>query len=262
MNIEKIKSFFLKVMIGCLIAAAAIAVVTVLAGHFNDVLEKALLTILLVAIHSLISFAFIMNNEKQETFESLNFFTNMTFFIIIMSFLTSILGLWDIFPGGLVGKLYELYFVLLFATLHGEVLAKIRNKQSSINGVIYSNYVFMSIVVLMLLPIIFVGSSGLDPFYFRLLAASAIIDGTLSLTAAILHKLYIQKHPEVKDPVFSAPQVVFQPGAHAATVPAGAPAAAVKPKKGLNIFVTILLVLLALQLLAGLILEVVGGLSH
>src|SRR6266550_977836 len=36
LKLDNIKSLFLKVMLGCLIAAAALAVVTILVGHFND----------------------------------------------------------------------------------------------------------------------------------------------------------------------------------------------------------------------------------
>ena len=47
MKFEKLKSFFLRALIGCLAAAAALAVVTVLVGKFNDVLANALWTIFL-----------------------------------------------------------------------------------------------------------------------------------------------------------------------------------------------------------------------
>lgn len=74
MHLEKVKSLFLKSLIGCLVAAAGVAVVAVVSGQFNNVLQMALYTILLVALHCLVSFGFIVNNEKQETFESLAFF--------------------------------------------------------------------------------------------------------------------------------------------------------------------------------------------
>src|SRR5690348_4405810 len=99
MDLLKLKSIFLKVLIACLIASAAVAVLTVLTGHFNDLLSKSLVTILLIAIHTLVSFAFIVNNEKQETFESLHFFTNVFFVLVVLSFVTSTFGLWGLAPG-------------------------------------------------------------------------------------------------------------------------------------------------------------------
>jgi hypothetical protein len=264
MDLAKIKSVFLKIMIGCLVAAAGLAVVTVLAGSFNDVLGKALFTIVLVAIHSLISFEFITNNEKQSTFENLSFFTNATFGIIILSFITSVLGTWSILPGDLVWKLYQLYFVLLFAILHGEVLAKTVGKQSSIDTVVYVNFVFMTIVVFMLLPLIFSNyDSSLGEFYYRVLAAAGIVDATLTLVAVILHKLYIQKHPKINDPVFAVPQNPGLPGQvpAAAGQPPVAAAPAPPPKKHMNIFVVLLIIFLGFQLLSSLVVVVLGRIA-
>jgi hypothetical protein len=251
-KLESIKSLFLKAMLGCLIAAAALAVVTILIGRFNDLTEKALLTILLIALHCLLSFGFIVNNEKQETFENLAFFTNVTFGLIVASFITSTFGVWQVLPGDLVGRLYALYFVLLFATLHAEILAKIRGIQTTIDRVVLSNFVFMALVVALLVPVIFVDNSlqTLGAFYFRGLAAAGIVDATLTLTAIILHKLYLRKNPRVNDAVFKAP--LIQPNgqtAPAATSAGGAPAATqATPQTGMNLFVKILIVYVVFQL--------------
>jgi hypothetical protein len=256
MNLQKAKSLFLKVLIGCLIAAAVLAVVTILIGQFNDITSKALLTIFLIAVHSLVSFAFIANNEKQDTFDSLEFFTNATFIIIVFSFITAILGTWGILSGDVVARLYGFYFVLLFAILHGEVLAKTTGKQASIDKVVYANYCFMVVVVLMLLPVIFLENSSevLGSFYYRLLAAFGIIDATLTLIAVILHKLYVQKHPAVTDPVFN----LVQPGQQAAAQTPGTNAPATQTKGGMNIFVKILIAYIVLQFLGGIIVAVLG----
>ncbi len=251
MNLDKIKSYFLKTMIGCLVAAAAIAVVTVLSGQFNDVTSKALSTIVLIALHSLISFSFIVNNEKQKTFDSLTFFTNATFIIIILSFITSIFGLWRILGADFVGKLYALYFILLFAILHGEVLAKTLGKKDSINSVVYSNFIFMVAVVLMLLPVIFMEEpSSLGSMYYRILAATGIIDATLTLIAVILHKLYIQKHPELVDPVFNTPVAAAGQTAGTSATPA--------PAKGMNIFVKLLIGYIVLQIVVSIGIGLIG----
>ena len=260
MKLDNIKNLFLRVMLGCLIAAAALAVVTILLGSFNDLAAKALWTIMLVALHCLVSFGFIVNNEKQETFENLEFFTNVTFILIIMSFITSVLGVWQLLGGDFVAKLYALYFVLLFATLHAEILAKMRRKQPSIDNVITFNYFFMGIVVLMLVPVIFVDNSTevLGEFYFRVLGAVGITDATLTLTAIILHKLYLRKHPTINDSVFNAPQTpLIQPSGQSA--PGGGPApAAQPPQRGMNLFVKILIGYVALQLIGSVLFLGIG----
>lgn len=185
------------------------------------------------------------------------FFTNSTFVIIVLSFMTSVLGVWEVMPGGLVGRLYALYFVLLFAILHGEVLAKTTGQQSNIDNVVYANYFFMMIVVLMLLPVIFVpDSDSLGGFYYRMLAACGIIDATLTLIAVILHKLYLQKHPKTNDAVFNVP---LAPGQLAG---AGQPAVAAAPKRRMNIFVIILIGYIVLQFGAGIIIALIGSISR
>ena len=259
MSLEKIKSIFLKALIACLVAAAVLAVVTVLVGHFNDILEKALFTIVLIGVHSLVSFGFIVNNEQQETFDNLSFFTNVTFGIIILSFITSIFGVWHVFPGDLVAKLYEVYFVLLFASLHGEILAKTLGKQANINNIVYANYIFMLLVIVMLMPVIFTnGGSSLGSFYYRLLAAFGIIDATLTLIAVILHKLYLQKHPKINDNVFSM-QLQNVPGQ---VNPQYVQVPVQQKRRGMNIFVVILIGYIFLQFLGGIFVVILGRVNR
>lgn len=261
MQQQNLKNLFLKSLIGCLVAAAGLAVVTVLIGEFNDICAKALFTILLIALHSLISFSFITNNEKQETFDSLAIFSNATFTIIVFSFATSVLGVWGLIPGEVILKLYALYFMLLFAILHGEVLAKMIGKQDNIDNVVYSNFFFMTVVVLMLLPVIFLAdNSVLGSVYFRVLAACGIIDATLTLVAVILHKLYVQKHPTVNDSVFNLQQLQIQqaPGQPPQYVQVPAVTA---PKRHMNIFVILLIGYVVLQIIGGLFILIVGAIA-
>lgn len=261
MNFTKIKSIFFKTLIGCLFAAATLGVVTVLIGKFNDVAEKALFTILIIAIHALVSLTFIENNEKQSTFESLSVFANATFGIIVLSFITSILGLWGIVHGEVVVELYGLYFVLLFAILHGEVLIKTMGKQSNIDTIVKVNFIFMTIVVVMLIPVIFLkDGSSLNSVYYRCLAAAGIIDATLTLTAVILHALFIQKHPKITDPVFSIQQVALPGGLPDQMRQVQAPLQ--KQKHHINGFVILLLGLAALQLISGIIVAIIGAIGN
>ncbi|HSX36078.1 MAG TPA: hypothetical protein VLH84_04055 [Patescibacteria group bacterium] len=254
MDLAKTKSLFFKVLIGCLIAAAGVAVVTVLFGKFTDVTTKALFTILLVAAHALVSIAFINNNQKQDTFDSLAFFTNATFAIIILSFITSVGGTWDLVSGALVAKLYALYFVLLFAVLHAEVLAKTLGKQANIDKIVRFNFVFMAVVVVMLLPVIFASDASLlGAFYYRLLAACGIIDATLTLIAVILHNLYVQKHPKIADPVFSVQQL---PNGQTVQV------AVQQPKRHMNVFVRILIAFIAVQAIGSIVVGIIGSINN
>lgn len=197
MKVAELKKISITIMIASLIAAAALAVIAVLVGSFGDVFIKALFTLGLVAIHSLISLAFIDQTQKKSA-SYLPLFNNTIFVIIVLSFFTSVFGIWQILESEHVGKLYLTYFILIFASLHGEMLAQILNsKNKTINGVVGVNYIFMALVISLLVPLIWL-SSHIDfgGFYFRLLAAAGIIDATLTILAVIMHRLHIQKHPQ------------------------------------------------------------------
>lgn len=260
MEFSQIKRIFLQILVGCLVGAALIAVAAVLTGEFNDVLGKALLTILVIGFHALVSFGFIASNEKKKKAENLEIFTNATFVIIILSFITAVFGTWGLLGGELVWKLYMTYFVLLFATLHGEVLAQTLGKERYIDRIVYSNYIFMAVVVVMLIGIIFVSDTAdFGEAYYRLLAACGIIDATLTLLAIILHKLYLQKHPTVNSAVFGlqpGQPGVAQPTQAQSGQPAPAPA-----HRGINILVIILVGFLALQFIGSLAVAFIGRLQ-
>jgi hypothetical protein len=199
---EKLKKLSLQVMIGGLIGAAVVAVVAVLAGSFNSTFEKALFTLFIVVVHALACLAFVEQTGKSKN-SSFRFFENAVFSIIVLSFFTAIFGIWGLFGGSIVGKLYGTYLVLLFACLHGQMLVETRGKQAPIDTLVNANYAVMTVVIVLILPIIWLTAADFPGFYFRLLAACGIIDGTLTILAVILHRLYLQKHPEAQSAIFS-----------------------------------------------------------
>jgi len=234
-NLSEFKKFFLFSLVGSLIVSALVAVITVLTGEFSDISGKVLLTLFMVMAHSLISLAFIWDDSKKGTFTKLGFFVNILFYLIIASFITSIFGIWDILSGNTVGNLYQSYLVIAFAFLHGEVLLRALGKERYIDLVVYANCFFMMIVVLMLQLVIFTDNAFLilgEP-YFRVLAAAAIIDGTLSILTIIFYKIYLYKHPETEDYLQSYPQEPLAQG----------------EKKGLSIWVWLLLGYLVIQII-------------
>ena len=110
-------------MIGSLIISALVAVAVVLFSEFNEITSKVFLTLFMVILHSLISLAFIWSDEKEDIFEIIAFFIKVLFLLIVVSFITSIFGIWKIIPGDTVWNLYQTYFVLAFASLHGDILS-------------------------------------------------------------------------------------------------------------------------------------------
>jgi hypothetical protein len=152
-----------------------------------------------LALHAALSFSYVTTAEKQDKKDggrSIELFSNIVFALIVISFITSIFAIWQILGGLVTFKLYVAYGILLFATLHADVLYRIRRFEKTIDSIVNANYVLMAIVVLMLFVATFSGSlSELPSFFYRLLAATAIIDATMTITAVIMHKMYLQKHP-------------------------------------------------------------------
>lgn len=197
----RLKRTFFQVLIGCLLGAASIAVVAVLIGSFNDTLARALGTIAVVAVHALMSLSYVSGAEKKDKKDggrSIELFSNTVFGLIVASFITAIFAVWSLIGGEITYRLYLSYAVLLFATLHADVLYRIRKFDAKLDSVITANYAFMGIVVSMLFILIF--STNIDALgegFYRVLGASGIVDATMTITAIIMHKLYLQKHPEL-----------------------------------------------------------------
>ncbi|MEK6873841.1 MAG: hypothetical protein AABW91_03270 [Nanoarchaeota archaeon] len=234
MDLSEFKKFFLFSLIGSLIISALVAVVTVIIGKFNEITARVLFTLFMVVLHSLVSLTFIWDDEKQNTFERLSLFINIIFFIIVLSFITSILGIWKVIPTDIVWNLYQTYFIVAFAALHVNILVKALNKERYIDMIVYFNYIFIGIVVLMLLPIIYLSNAfnTLGEIYYRILAAVGIIDGTLSILAIIFYKLYLHKHPKSDNPL------------------QGSQLNQTSKKKGLSIWVWILIIYLIIQIVS------------
>jgi len=195
-DFAEFKRFFLFNLIGALIISALVAVVTVLIGKFNEVTLKILWTLSMVIVHSLISLAFIWDDEKQKLSDNLAFFVNMSFLVIVISFVVSIFGIWGIISGSVVWDIYQTFFVVILSSLQGNLLSKASGKEGYLDLIVYANYLFIVVVALMFLPVIYVDNitKYLGEFYFRILGAVGIVDGTLTILAIIFYKLYKYKH--------------------------------------------------------------------
>ena len=133
----------------------------------------------------------------------------------------------------MISNLYQTFAVIAFASLHGDILSKALNKEGYMNIIIYVNYIFMIVVVLMLQPVIFVDNASkvLGEIFYRILGAAGIIDGTLSILTIIFYKLYLHKHPKEQNHLSGEIQ------------------AGKTSKKGLSIWVWILIIYLVIQII-------------
>lgn len=196
----QLRSVLIKLMLGCLIVAAAVAVVTILIGEFTDTTGKALGTVFAALIHigivlGLVSMAAPEAKVLQKSSDAV---VNISIGIAVLSFLTSVFGIWDMLQGETLGKLYLTYIVALVAVLHVKTLLDIQLMYKKVTPYVYANYVFVVLVACMILGLVYSpdGSDLISGFYGRALAASAIIDVTLSVVVAVMYRLYLQQHPK------------------------------------------------------------------
>jgi len=203
-SFAKFKNIFIYAFVGSLIISALVAITTVLTGSFSEVTSRVFLSLFMVVVHSLISLFFIWDDSRHNTFTKLAFFMNTLFVIVILSFVTSLFGVWKILSPEIIGHIYyQVYFLIACGAFHADMLSKASHKEKYIDGVIYANYAFIAIIIAMFMPIIFVDNyeNVLGEMYLRSFAAVGIIDGTLSILTIIFYKLYMFRHPEIKEKI-------------------------------------------------------------
>lgn len=200
MDRVQLRSILIKLMLGCLIVAAAVAVITILIGDFTDTTGKALGTVFAALLHIGVVFGLVSMTTptSKELQKSSDFVVNVSIGIAVLSFFTSIFGIWEILEGEILGKLYITYVVALFVLLHGKTLLDVQTLYAKVKPYVYANYVFIALVAFMILGLVYSPDRVelISGFYGRALAASAIIDVTLSVIIAVMHRLYLQQHPQ------------------------------------------------------------------
>ncbi len=200
---SQIKKYFLYIMIGGLVVSAAISIMAVLIGDFNDYIQKSLLTTFSIVVHSMLALAFVSVNIEHRS-KTDGILLNTLFGIVVASFATSILALWDLITGPVIGDLYLTYLYALIAALLCRALLQSNRVDKNTRMLADSSVAITVFLFLILLPSVFVNfPSTLPDMYYRVIAATAILLGTSSVLTAIMHRLYISKHPEshIEEPV-------------------------------------------------------------
>ena len=201
---DRIKNSLIKGLIVCLVAAAGLAVVAVLLGSLSGIVSLSLETLAMAMVHAIAALAYVNTGFKSDDKKELIFFSNTVFVVIILSLITSVLGIWHVLIGDIVGKLYLTYFIILFGTLHANMLHQASGKTTTIDAITNANYFFMVGVIILLLVIVYSDFQTFGAIYYRILAAAGIVDATLTILAVAMHRLYLNQHPEEASSLFAA----------------------------------------------------------
>lgn len=202
MDTQKLRSTLIRSMLYCLVAAAAVAVVTILIGKFSDTTGRSLGTIFVALLHIGVVFglvSMVTSKPYDASPKSTEFVVNASILIAVLSFFTSVFTIWQVFDGSLPLRLYATYAVVLFALVHIKTLIDVDVTYWKVRSYVLANYAFIGIVALMILGAVYSSDAStlLSGFYGRLLAASAVVDVTLSVVVAVMYRLYLQQHPEL-----------------------------------------------------------------
>lgn len=199
-TVPEIRAWLFKGLLGCLITAATIAVVAILIGGMGDIAWRAVGTICIAILH--IAFLFIIlpaGHTSVSMRRSSNMIVNALLAIVIGSFFTAVAHNWELLDSSIAGKLYSTFIVAFISLIHVKALMDIEDDDPSVRSVVRYNYGALGLAALLVTGLIYIEDSYqlLSGFYGRLLAATFVVDVTLSIVVAVMHRLYMQKHPEL-----------------------------------------------------------------
>ncbi len=192
-----ISKYFLYTLVAGLIISALISVVAVLTGDFNSTLARALGTTGSMVAHTLIAlFLISVGNRDGKT---AGMFINTLLLITIGSFITSVLGIWEVITGRAAGDMYLVLFYTFCASLWIQLLLKVGNNKSdkptriaSLTGIGFTGLFYV-----LLLPTVFVHyPEKLPEFHYRALAATVIVLATVSVLTTVFHRIHAFRHQE------------------------------------------------------------------
>ena len=193
----EIRKYFLYVLTGGVALSAVISVIAILAGGINDYVGRALLTTLSMVVHAVIALAIMSAANKQQS-RADEFLTNTIFAVVIASFFTTALGIWEVLSGELTGDLYQLYFYTIIASLVIRLIQGARAFDVVSRRLQQTAIGIAAFLWLYLIPSVFQNGyySLLPDMYYRGIAAVSVLLGTSIILFAIFRHLYAVKHPE------------------------------------------------------------------
>ena len=203
MNVEKVRSVLIKILLGTLIATAVVAVGIILFGSVGDLLWRVVGTMaagvfyLGVLLAVLSTIPHIGTGTKSR---SSLFVVNSLLALTCASYLTLILSIWTVINGDLPWRIHAAYFVMLAGILYAKPLMDLEAVYGKIKPYIYANYAFIALACVLTSAAIIAPREWhlWDGFLGRAVAASVVINVTLSMVITVLYHLYLQAHPELR----------------------------------------------------------------
>lgn len=203
MNFEKVRNVLIKILLGTLIATSAVAVFVILMGSVTDIMWRVIWTFaaaifyLLVLLGILQTVPNIGNTPKAR---SGLFLVNSTLALVCASYLTSMLSIWGVISDEMPWKLHLAYLVLLLGILYAKPLIDVEGVYAKIKPYIYANYAFIGLTCLLTVITIIAPDDWKlwDGLMGRSIAATIVVNVTLSMVITVLYHLFLQQNPQLR----------------------------------------------------------------
>lgn len=216
MDNSTIRKYLIKGLIWCLIASAAIAIISILVGSLTDIASRALMTVFVAAIHATIFLVFLPAAPRTFSASELgrkqamghNLWVDSVLFLVTADFLTATLGIWDIISTDAVVKFISVYFLVFVgviaakAVYNTEIVTQKLHTYAVVTYALIGAYVFLQAMAIFA-PSLTDLANGL---YGRLLVALFVSIATLLCIIAVMRRLHAQTHPVAAASATASPQ--------------------------------------------------------
>lgn len=188
-RLTKLKLAFLYVLIGGLAAAAITAVIALLIGHFNTAIAKSLLTIFIFFSHSLLILAVLWADRHNQVGKLI--LPTSIVVLVFANMITTTLGTWEIISAETAWRFLGLYFLLLGAVFTIVGILRLRVAQQATRIGLYATAGLTVVTVMALVPWVLKMMPTLDPLYYRIVGALAILTSTSFLISLVLRGIAV-----------------------------------------------------------------------
>jgi hypothetical protein len=193
---SKLKTAFLYVLIAGLAAAALISVAALLIGQFNSAITKSLLTIFVLFTHSLLILAILWADRHNQVGKLL--LPTAIVLLVFANMITTNLGTWEIIAAETAWRALGLYFLAIGAVFIIIGLLRLRIAHQATQIALFTSIGFITATVIALIPWTLDVFGGLDPLYFRIIAALSILATTAFLIGLIIRGIALAQNESLK----------------------------------------------------------------
>lgn len=206
-RLSKIKTAFLYVLIAGLAAAALTSVIALLFGEFTSSIAKTLLTITVLFTHSILILAVLWADRLNQVGRLI--LPTAIVILLFANIITSTLGIWEIISAEFAWRAIALYFLLAGAVYVVVGLLRLRVAHQLTLVLLYTAIALIAASVLSLSPWVLHVFDRLDPLYFRIVGALAILSSTTFLITMVIRGIAMSKNDSLK---LTAPKQESIPG--------------------------------------------------